>query len=226
MGGRCQLGTPGWCGVVTESQPGNLPARAPTGEKGRVTRAAIATAATELFSRLGFSGTSVRAVAAAAGADSALVIRYFGSKEQLFLETMPMIGQFEHITSGPLEGLGRRLVGSVLGAQQQTQLNAYRALVRASDSELVRKRLVQAQLDMFVTPLAPNLHGPNPHLRARLVAAQLCGLLDALAIFPDEAITSADASVLADFYGQAIQLLIDWPSGTSALGTSGESDHS
>jgi len=32
----------------------------------------------------------------------------------------------------------------------------------------------------------------HAELRARLVAAQLSGLLDALAIFPDESIASAD----------------------------------
>ncbi|MCW2751525.1 MAG: putative TetR-family transcriptional regulator [Aeromicrobium sp.] len=185
--------------------------RAPTGEKGRVTRAAISESATLLFSRHGYTGTSVRVVAAQAGTDSALVIRYFGSKEQLFLETMPMVGQFEHITAGPLEGLGRRLVESVLGTQQATQISAYRALVRASDSDAVRQRLVQAQQDMFVTPMAPNLKGPDPQLRARLVAAQLSGLLDALAIFPDESITHADRDRLVELYGAAIQLLIDWP---------------
>jgi AcrR family transcriptional regulator len=190
---------------------------APTGEKGRVTRAAIGDSATRLFSRLGYTGTSVRAVAADAGTDSALVIRYFGSKESLFLETMPMVGQFEHITAGPLEGLGRRLVESVLGAQQVTQFSAYRALVRASDSDLVRQRLVQAQQDMFVTPMAPNLCGPHPQLRARLVAAQLSGLLDALAIFPDESITAADRDELIDLYGAAIQLLIDGPVGSESF---------
>ncbi|MCW2785990.1 MAG: putative TetR family transcriptional regulator [Marmoricola sp.] len=198
-------------GALDSAAPGVARPRAPTGEKGRVTRAAIADAATKLFSKHGFAGTSVRAVASDAGTDSALVIRYFGSKEQLFLETMPMIGQFEHITAGALDGLGRRLVDSVLGAQQATQISAYRALVRASDSSLVRQRLVQAQQDMFVTPLAPNLTGPNPELRARLVAAQLSGLLDALAIFPDEAITAADRDVLIELYGAAIQVLIDWP---------------
>lgn len=185
--------------------------RVPSGSKGRVTRAAIGEAAKSLFGRHGYSGTSVRAVAAEAGADSSLVIRYFGSKEGLFLETMPMEGQFEHITSGPLEGMGRRLVESVLGAHQDTQLNAYRALVRASDSELVRQRLLNALRVMFVEPLAPNLTGPAPELRARLVAAQLSGLLDALAIFGDNNIAEADREQLVRLYGAALQCLIDGP---------------
>lgn len=206
--------------VEPDMSPGH---RAPIGEKGLETRAVIAEAATTLFSKFGYAGTSVRAVAAAAGIDKALVIRYFGSKEQMFLETMPMVGQFEHITAGPLEGLGRRLVQSVLGAQQATQISAYSALVRASDSELVRERLSQAQEDMFVGPLAPNLTGPEPRLRARLVAAQLSGLLDALAIFPDTSVASADRDFLIEVYGAAIQLLIDWPADKMALGSADQS---
>lgn len=195
--------------------PGDAPdvpaVRVPSGAKGHVTRAAIGEAAGRLFGRLGYAGTSVRAVAAEAGADSSLVIRYFGSKEGLFLQTMPMEGQFEHITSGPLEGMGRRLVESVLGAHQDTQLNAYRALVRASDSELVRQRLLSAQQVMFVEPLAPNLVGPAAELRARLVAAQFAGLLDALAILGDHHIAEADRDQIIELYGAALQCLIDWP---------------
>lgn len=175
------------------------------------TREAIGHAGRRLFNRQGYAGTSVRQIAAAAGADPALVIRYFGSKERLFLETMPVEGRFDHVTNGPLEGLGRRLVASLLTESPELTFSIWRSMLRASDSELVRERLVSAMEEMFIVPLAPRLVGPHPELRARLVAAQISGLLDAVAILADERITHASQDQLIGFYGDSIQTLVDPP---------------
>jgi AcrR family transcriptional regulator len=48
------------------------------------TRERILTSARELFARNGIGNTSIRAIAADAGVDSALVHHYFGTKEKLF----------------------------------------------------------------------------------------------------------------------------------------------
>ena len=48
------------------------------------TRDRILASARELFSRNGIDRTSIRAVAAGAGVDAALVHHYFGTKQQLF----------------------------------------------------------------------------------------------------------------------------------------------
>ena len=63
----------------TADSPAEQPLR-----KGDRTKAAILDAAREVFHRRGYAGASVRAIAAAAGIDPALVIRYFGSKQALF----------------------------------------------------------------------------------------------------------------------------------------------
>lgn len=175
------------------------------------TRDAIARAARRLFNRQGYAGTSVRQIAAAAGADPALVIRYFGSKERLFLTTVPVEGRFDHVTNGPLEGLGRRLVASLLTEAPELTFSIWRSMLRASDSDLVRERLVSAMEEMFIEPLAPRLVGPHPELRARLVAAQVAGLMDAVAILGDARVTEAPTAHLVAFYGHAVQSLVDPP---------------
>jgi AcrR family transcriptional regulator len=55
------------------------------------TRQAIEAAARKLFSANGFDRTTVRDIAAEAGIDPALVIRYFGSKDELFA----LVAQFD-----------------------------------------------------------------------------------------------------------------------------------
>jgi AcrR family transcriptional regulator len=197
----------GYCPDVT-SQP--VSARSASAS---ATREAIARAARRLFNHRGFAGTSVRQIASQAGADPALVIRYFGSKERLFLETVPVEGRFDHVTNGPLDGLGERLVTSLLTEAADLTFSIWRAMLRASDSELVRERLISAMEEMFIEPLAPRLVGPDAELRARLVAAQISGLLDAVAILGDDRITDASTDQLVRYYGRSIQTLVDPPPG-------------
>src|ERR1043166_8254238 len=56
----------------------------PKTAKSERTRAAILKAAQELFAEFGYDRTTVRDVAARASIDAALVMRYFGSKDELF----------------------------------------------------------------------------------------------------------------------------------------------
>lgn len=172
------------------------------------TRTAIADAARVMFASAGYGDTSVRAIAAEAGVDPALVIRHFGSKENLFLDTVGFQGFFKQAMDGPLEGIGQRLVTSLLSDEQDPTFSAYRAMLLASGSEPVRDRMAEAIHGMFVEPLVPRLSGPDKALRARLVAAQLGGLIDAIAILGDPIVAKADRKRLARLYGKAIQSLI------------------
>src|SRR4051812_30128042 len=52
------------------------------------TRGEILAAARQSFAGKGFTGTTIRAVAADAGVDPALVHHYFGAKEDLFLAAL------------------------------------------------------------------------------------------------------------------------------------------
>ncbi|MGZ4460469.1 MAG: TetR/AcrR family transcriptional regulator, partial [Nocardioidaceae bacterium] len=64
------------------------------------TRAAILDAARGLFASGGFSGTSVRAVAAKAGVDPALVHHYFGTKEDLFVAALALPIDLRDVLAG------------------------------------------------------------------------------------------------------------------------------
>ena len=52
------------------------------------TRSAILESARNAFAEKGFDQSSIRAIAAAAGVDAALVHHYFGTKEKLFLAVL------------------------------------------------------------------------------------------------------------------------------------------
>jgi AcrR family transcriptional regulator len=186
-----------------------MDAEAPRELTGRaqVTAEAIRQAAAELFGRNGFASTSVREIARLAGVDPALVIRHFGSKEELFLVTLPATGYFDEVFDGPLDSLGERMTAFVLERADEPMLKVYTALVRASDSPAVRQRLYDVMDLAFVERLKAHLPGPDPVLRARLLAAQVGGLLGSLSLC-DTQFGQHDRAALVRTYGAAMQSLL------------------
>ncbi|MCL2780478.1 MAG: TetR family transcriptional regulator [Actinomycetia bacterium] len=176
-----------------------------------LTRQVIARAARELFERDGYAATSVRAIAANAGIDPALVIRYFGSKERLFIEVMTIAGQPGRDIEGPLDALGARLASFVLNPGYVSVRRSYAALVRASDSSAVRKSLSEAAAELFVNRLADRLPGRDAALRAQLISAQLGGVMLSWSALSDEWSSDASRERAIELLGAAIQALVDDP---------------
>ncbi|NKE15239.1 helix-turn-helix transcriptional regulator, partial [Mycobacterium tuberculosis] len=113
------------------------------------TRERILSSARELFAHNGIDRTSIRAVAAKAGVDAALVHHYFGTKQQLFaaaihipIDPMVIIGP---IREAPVEELGYKLP-SLLLPIWDSELGAgliatLRSLISGSDVGLARSFL-------------------------------------------------------------------------------------
>jgi AcrR family transcriptional regulator len=161
-----------------------------------------------MFTENGYGGTSVRAIAASVGIDAALVIRYFGSKERLFLETVKYPSFLEQALEGPIESLGERIVAAVFSGDVEGRLSVFSALMRASDSDSIREKMKEARFRTFFQPLVSRLDGPDAELRARLIGAQVTGLLFVLALGDDRELGETDRRKLITTYGQALQALI------------------
>jgi len=143
--------------------------------KSERTRAAIEQAARQLFAEQGFERTTVREIAAAAGADPALVIRYFGSKDALFsLVAEPDLG-LPDLTGAPREQFGELLVGHFLDLWEGG--GGMPVLLRsAASNEAAAERL----RSIFANQVLPMIAAAGPPRtapeRAGLVASQLLGL--------------------------------------------------
>jgi AcrR family transcriptional regulator len=170
-------------------------------------REAIWSAAAELFAEQGYANTPVRDIAARAGVDPALVIRHFGSKEQLFLDTMQLATGEVLRLDAPLEILGEEIVRFVLGTNGRVR-DIYIALVRASDTGGVASALRSLHEDAFVSPLLQRLQGDDRELRARLAAAMVGGLMYSLWTVEDAALLATDADAIVAAYAPALQVLI------------------
>ncbi|GAB3858046.1 TetR family transcriptional regulator [Nocardioides maradonensis] len=175
---------------------------------GVATRDAIAEAAGRLFAEKAYDAVSVRAIAAEAGVDPALVIRHFGSKELLFLGVMASGPGVDELLDGPLEDLGRSLVRYFLGRSGSEFRQQYLALAQASHHEQVRAALQRRTAEMFVEPLAARLTGRRRELRAALLLAQIGGLLTMLVLQEDPVLARAAHQDVIEEYGAALQQLL------------------
>lgn len=172
----------------------------------RSTRDEIHSAASQLFREHGFARTSVRDIAALAQTSPALVIRHFGTKELLFLETVHLTMDSEPLLDVPLESLGERFVSVLLSSDDDIR-SVYLALIRGSNEPRIADRLKESHETAFVEPLRARLSGPDADTRARLAAAVVAGLLYALWVVGDARL-AADPHQVIVRYGAILQRIL------------------
>jgi AcrR family transcriptional regulator len=191
---------------VANSTHGELPAQ--TRRSGRrpgasSTRDEIAAAAERLFSERGFDRTSLRAIAAEARVDPALVTHYFGSKQRLFVEVteLPLDPALvvEQVVEGPREDAGRRLAHLILGVLESPEGRArVTGLVRSAASEPEAAAMLRQLIEMrLVGPVAAALGADRAEFRATLVGTQMVGLVMARHVVAIEPLASTDAGEVA-----------------------------
>lgn len=143
------------------------------------TRAALLAAARRQFAIGGYDRTSVRGIAKEVGVDAALVIRYFGSKRALFVESLGEVLDVAPFLAGPIETLGERLVHYVYALWTEPGLLSVSSLLRSTSDPQAVEWLRNLARTYWVPSLAAVLGGDDAELRAELIWAQLvgCGVL-------------------------------------------------
>jgi len=146
------------------------------------TRDEIVAAARESFAKRGYDGTSLRAVAASAGVDPALVRRFFGSKEGLLVAaltaTLSPGERLAEVMSHDLDSLGEQIIGHVLSVwEKPASRDVLIGMIRSACTNARAARLLR---DFFagqvLARLASALDDDEALLRASLVGSQIVGL--------------------------------------------------
>ncbi|MFJ3975116.1 TetR family transcriptional regulator [Streptomyces sp. NPDC090021] len=142
------------------------------------TRAVILRAARERFAAHGYERTTIRAVAADAEIDPSMVMRYFGSKEQLFDAALAVDLRLPDLGAVPAGELPATLVRHFV--QRWEGDPADDALLVLLRSAVTNERAAARMREVFATQVAPALAaalGPERAVRtAGLVSTQLLGL--------------------------------------------------
>ena len=175
------------------------------------TRQRILASARELFARHGIHQTSIRAVATAAGVDSALVHHYYGTKEQLFaaavhipIDPHDVIGPLREV---PVTELGYALPSMLLplwdseiGAGFIAEL---RSILAGSEVSLFRLFIHE----VIAIEIGSRIDDPpgSSMIRIQFVASQLVGVLMARYILELEPFKSLPAQQIAETIAPNLQ---------------------
>ncbi|WP_336047722.1 TetR/AcrR family transcriptional regulator [Streptomyces sp. CA2R101] len=172
-------------------------------------RDAILRAARRAFALRPYAEVTLRGIAADAGVSASLIVKRFGSKEQLFAAVADFGPAADALFGAPLPELGRHLVHTLVGQRRAQQgdplLRVVFSLGISDERSLLRDRFQEQITDR----LTDRLTGPDAALRAELIAAQLIGLGATLSIHRTGAASQAPPERLADLYAPALQRLID-----------------
>ncbi|RIV38348.1 TetR/AcrR family transcriptional regulator [Micromonospora radicis] len=176
------------------------------------TRDAILDAARAAFAQRGFDASTIRAIAASAGVDPALVHHYFGNKDQLFLAAMqaPVDPRelLPKVLAGDRDGLGERLVRMFLTVWDSPAGTAGVALLRSAVSNEWTARLLREFLATQVLRRVLDHLDVDPAelpLRGSLVATQLIGLAMMRHVVRLEPVASATPESLVALVGPTVQ---------------------
>ena len=179
------------------------------------TRGAILAAARESFAHKGFAGTTIRAVAASAGVDAALVHHSFGSKDDLFIAALEIPVDPRQVVpmvfAEGVEGAGERLTRMFLSVWEDPEARLpLIALVRASLGEAGPVNLLrEGVLRMIFTPLREILPGDDAEERVQLVLSQLVGLVVARYVLAVEPLASMPPEDVVAWVAPTVQRYLD-----------------
>ncbi|HET8651781.1 MAG TPA: TetR family transcriptional regulator [Gaiellaceae bacterium] len=163
------------------------------------TREAIAEAARRSFGELGYERTTIRAIANEAGVDPALVIHFYGSKQQLFLSVIDLPFAPEEvlpaILAGDRNGVGERFARFVVGMlEDENARSVMTGMVRAASTEAEAAAMLRELISRRVfAAIADGLGVDDANLRANLVGTQVVGLVLARYVVAVEPLASLDA---------------------------------
>lgn len=175
------------------------------------TRAAILDAARALFAVGGLSGTSVRAIAAKAGVDPALVHHYFGTKDDLFVAALALPVDLREVLAGVVaagepETVAERLLQVFFSVWDDPDLQLplialARSLTDPSSKELMRDGFLR----VVIGPIAAAVGVEQPEARVPLVASQITGLILMRYLLQVEPLASMPPDDLVAIYAPTIQ---------------------
>jgi AcrR family transcriptional regulator len=173
------------------------------------TRADILAAARSRFGAEGYERTTLRTVAADVGVDPALVIRYFGSKQELFAAAADFTIDLPDLSGMHPADMAETLLKSFFAVWEDD--TTFVALLRAA---MTSPAAVDAMRKVFATQIAPKLAAispDHPAQRAGLMGAFVIGLATTRYVLANPAIADLSHDELVRWAGPVIRQLLVGP---------------
>jgi AcrR family transcriptional regulator len=194
---------------------GSAGKRGPKADPGQA-RVAILSSARSEFGRHGYEGATMRAIAAGAEVDVALVAYYFGTKSDLFVASLELPVNPADVLAGILgqgvDGAAERLLAVLLNVWDQPTTGApLIAMLRSLATQAgVLREFIERHL---VSPLAKAIPGSASELRAAAFTSQILGLVLERYVLEIEPLVSASHQQVIDLIAPSLQSYLDTPTG-------------
>ena len=141
------------------------------------TRTAILDAARERFAAESYDDVGMRDIARDVGVDAALISRYFGSKDDLFLAALESCGDGSALMQGDKTDFGRRVAHEIVFEPKKAEkLKGMSIMLRSIGSNRASEMVQTSCAAQFFGPLQDWLGGPEATVRARLLAGFIMGM--------------------------------------------------
>lgn len=176
------------------------------------TRGRILASARGAFARGGYEATSVRSIAAEAGVDQALVHRYFGTKQQLFLAALELPAEpgevLAPVIAAPRDRLGEVFIRTLLtlwdSDAEPVVLSVVRTLTSSPEGASLVRGFLQDLALAHLRPLVDDPPGSAP-TRLSLVASQTIGVLMARKVLRMEPLASMPVEEVVALVAPTVQ---------------------
>jgi AcrR family transcriptional regulator len=175
------------------------------------TRAAIFEAARALFAERGYDGATIRDIAGHAAIDPSMVMRYFGSKDELFAATTTFDLRLPDLSAVARDEIGAALVRHFLEIWEgRGQDSGFPILLRSAASNARAATKMREVFGAQVMPMIAKVgRRATAGKRAGLVAAQILGLALARYVLKLPPMVDMSADDVVRHVGPAVQRYLE-----------------
>ncbi|MFZ2502636.1 MAG: TetR family transcriptional regulator [Nocardioides sp.] len=179
-------------------------------------REEILAAARASFASRGFSGTTIRAVAAEAGVDAALVHHYFGAKDDLFVASLDIPLDPREVLGaaalGPADSAAERLLRTFFAMWEDPKLQPgllamARRVLEPDGARLLQDGFLRVVVMPALAPITPD----RAEERIPLVATQILGLITARYVLRVDGLAAEEPERLVARLAPVIQGFLTGP---------------
>lgn len=180
------------------------------------TKSAIVVAAREQFARHGYHRATIRAVAAGAAIDPAMVMRYFGNKAGLFQAAVTVDLELPDLSAVPADQLGHTLVRHFLTRWERDDTLVILLRSSIGDGESA-ERVRQVFLQQVAPTVKPAADPSSAATRAGLVATQILGLATARYVLELPPVVAMSHEEIAAWAGPTLQRYLQGPEPSAVI---------
>ncbi|HET7074723.1 MAG TPA: TetR family transcriptional regulator [Mycobacterium sp.] len=177
------------------------------------TRADILSAARRRFGAEGYERATLRAIASDVGVDAALVIRYFGSKQDLFAAAVDFVIELPDLSNVDPDEIAGVLLPRFFAVWEEDE--KFLALLRAAMTSPVAADALRRVFAEQVAPKLITATPDNPIPRIGLMGAFVIGLATTRYVLRNPPIASLSRDELSRWAAPVIRQLLVGPAPTS-----------